>query len=397
MLNNLEKIHSEFSASGSETWLNCVGAIQAQREVKTKQKPSTYADEGTLAHELADRCLKDNLSPHSFVDFTLNQLNISLPTYKEDFKITIEMADYIAQYIDYVLSYKTENSILLTEKKVDYSNLAPDGFGTCDASIITGDKCHVFDLKYGKGIEVSAVNNTQGMFYALGIYNEFKSYGIKSFEIHIAQPRLDNFSKWEISTEELLKFAEYVKERVKLALKPNAIRTPGYKQCRWCKAKGFCDVAYREVERTMDIVAEDMDETFNIDNLTFERKELIVKNKKFILDIIKAVEDSLFKDILEGKKSNSFKLVVSSKNRQLKDGAENTIVEKLGEQAYNKKLIGLGELEKKLSKKVVDELTYRPEGELILVDIKDKRPEVINIDNFSKDYAIDNFNDFDDI
>ena len=105
------------------------------------------------------------------------------------------------------------------EKRVDFSQYVPDGFGTADCILLSGNTLHVVDLKYGKGVPVSAEENPQMMLYALGAYQAYSFlYDIRNIHLVIVQPRLDSITEWECSLEELLEFAEYVKDRAKLAI-----------------------------------------------------------------------------------------------------------------------------------------------------------------------------------
>lgn len=234
-----DRAHAKLSASGSEIWLNCAGSINAQSQYKNTS--SRYAIEGTFAHELADLCLKNNLP-------AINYLNNTL-TIKDNKKVktntvTEEMASFVQEYIDYVNSYATSESVLYTENKVDFSNHVPDGFGTLDSAIYlpSTETLHIFDLKYGKGVKVVAEKNTQGMLYALGMINELD--GLDRFQdvyIHIVQPRIPSFTHYKTSKLELLEWSKYVSERANLALTDNAPRTAGEKQCLWCLAKNECE------------------------------------------------------------------------------------------------------------------------------------------------------------
>lgn len=234
-----DKAHAKLSASGSEMWLNCAGSINAQLQYKNTS--SRYAIEGTFAHELADLCLKNNLP-------AINYLNNTL-TIKDNGKfktntVTEEMANFVQEYVDYVNSYATGESVLYTENKVDFSNHVPGGFGTLDSAIYlpSTETLHIFDLKYGKGVKVIAEKNTQGMLYALGMINEMD--GLDRFQdvyIHIVQPRIPSFTHYKTSKNELLEWSKYVSERANLALTDNAPRTAGEKQCLWCLAKNECE------------------------------------------------------------------------------------------------------------------------------------------------------------
>lgn len=370
------KKHAKLSASGSSKWINCPGSVEAESKIVKRQ--SVYAEEGTLAHELADMCLKKKVDSSTFIGKTI--------TCESDGKVlsTVvdkEMAKFVQEYLDYVRSFETKNSQLYTEDKVDFSNIAPDGFGTMDSAILDYDTgiCHIFDLKYGQGVEVSAIENTQGQLYALGFYNELKCLDvIKAFTIHIIQPRKYNFSSWEISIKDLLAFGEFAKERAKEALTPGAKRVPGYKQCEFCNAKASCTALDKF---TQEIISADFDNLDKLDSeeVTDERVKLILDNKKLIESFLNAVESRAFDRLISGEKIPGYKLVEGKSNRKWIDGAEQTLIEKLGDEAFEKSLIGITAAEKKLNKKEVNELTYKPKGKLTLAPESDKRPSVTSV------------------
>ena len=62
---------------------------------------------------------------------------------------------------------------MFVEQKVDFSRFVKDGFGTSDCIIIDNDTIFVIDFKYGTGVKVDALNNTQMMIYALGALEMF--------------------------------------------------------------------------------------------------------------------------------------------------------------------------------------------------------------------------------
>lgn len=383
----MTKKHAKLSASGSSKWLNCPGSVEAESKIPNKQ--SVYAEEGTLAHELADICLKKGLEAKKYIGYDV------LYAPEKSGIITEEMAKFVQEYIDYVLAHETKNSQLYTESKVDFSNIVPDGFGTSDAAILDYDTgiCHIFDLKYGQGVEVSAVENTQAQLYALGFYNELKCLDvIKSFKIHIVQPRIFNYSSWEITLDDLVKFGEYASKKANEALTPNAPRTPGEKQCKWCNAKATCPALKKHTEDTIlssfdDLNDKDPTSKGNIftNQLNDEQLKLILDNKNLIEDFLKSVEQHIYDRVLNGEKFEGYKLVEGRSNRKWVDDAEEVLKNKLGKHAYEKKLIGITAAGKKLKKDEIEELTYKPEGKLQLVPASDKRKEVTKtIDHFDK-------------
>ena len=114
------------------------------------------------------------------------------------------MDGYTEEYLDCIkqimLAYDTKPYVV-AEKKVDFSQFVPKGFGTADCLIMTPDALHVVDFKYGKGVPVDAKDNPQLKLYALGALSEYGLlYQFKTIHIHIVQPRLkilgtDTFSR----------------------------------------------------------------------------------------------------------------------------------------------------------------------------------------------------------
>lgn len=365
-INHDDRKHAKLSASGSSKWLNCPGSINA--EDKYPDKSSSFAEEGTLAHELADICLKKRKDTEFYVGKEITGKVIEK-----------DMARYVQEYIDFVLSHETNDSQLLTEERVDFSNVVPEGFGTMDSAIIDYNTkiCHIFDLKYGKGVLVDAFENTQGQLYALGLYNELSFLGeITSFRIHIVQPRLCSFTQWDITVENLIKFGKWVSERARLALNKNAERIPGDKQCLWCRAKGDCKALYKFTEKIICAEFDNLDAELNEDVLSDDQKKNIIDNKDLIQSFLKSVERSIFERINSGGKFDGYKIVAGRSNRKWNDDAKDILIDLLKNEAYKKSLINLTEAEKKLDKEQLDSITFKPPGKPTLVPDSDKRKSI---------------------
>ena len=77
------------------------------------------------------------------------------------------------------------------------------------AVIIADDTLEVVDLKYGKGVPVSAKGNPQMRLYALGAYQTYGAlYDFTKVRMTIVQPRLDSVDTDEVGVGELLGWAE---------------------------------------------------------------------------------------------------------------------------------------------------------------------------------------------
>ena len=231
--------HAVLSASGSHRWLTCTPS--AQLETKFPDETSTYASEGSFAHKLAELKLEKYLG------------RISTRTYNKRLKELEGNEYHSAGLVDYVDSYisfaaeriseaqaRSEDAVVMTEQKLDYGAWVPGGFGTgpcyCSDGILD-----VVDLKYGKGVPVSAEGNSQMRLYGLGALSQFEClYDIKTVRMTICQPRLDSISSDEMTVEELLDWAEsYLRPRAQMAMAGEGDFVPG-EHCRFCRARFTC-------------------------------------------------------------------------------------------------------------------------------------------------------------
>lgn len=362
--------HAKLSASGSARWLNCPGSVNAESEFK--DITSSFAQEGTAAHELADLCLTNGYQPDRYKDEII-----------EGVTVDNEMIENIAGYISYVKSFSGEH---FYESRVDFSPWVPEGFGTSDAIVIQSDKVHIIDLKYGRGVSVDAENNTQGMLYALGVYNDYGYLfdDVQSFVIHIYQPRTNNFSDWEITLDDLLKWGEWVKLQADLALTKDAERVPGDKQCQWCKAKATCPSLSKFTQDIIMCEFDDLEELDNPDKLTKKQLRLALENKKLITGWLDAVEKHISGLLLDGEQFEGFKLVEGRGSRKWLDeeNAATALLElKPEDDIYKKSLISAAQAEKLLGKKnyqLISDHIVKQSGKPTLAPESDKRPAIIN-------------------
>ena len=232
------KTHALLGASSSHMWLVCTPSARMCEDMPDVK--SSHAAEGSLAHEICELKLrKAYIEPMSARTFTtrLNKLK------KEDLYKN-EMLACSDTYVDYIdnimLSYPTSPYIAV-ERKVDFSQYVPEGFGTADCVIIYGDTLHIIDYKHGQGVQVSAEHNSQMMLYALGALSFYAMlYDIKRVKLAIVQPRLNNISEWELTTDELIAWGnDYVKPRAQAAYEGKGECVSG-EHCRFCRAKAIC-------------------------------------------------------------------------------------------------------------------------------------------------------------
>lgn len=386
------RAHAVLSASGSSMWLNCTGSRRMNEGKRDETSP--FAFEGTIAHSLGEYCLKNDV-----FDVT-TMVGVDMAEHDEDLIadaeklgistiIEYEMADYVQQYVDYVRSYAEGADLVLIEERVDYSPWVPDGFGTADAIIVKGDQVEVIDLKYGKGVAVSAFENTQGMLYGLGTINKLQGkYNLEDVTIHIFQPRLDNVSEYHVTKGQLLHWAEkVVRPKALEAMSDTAPLTPGEKQCLWCKAQGDC-VPYAKYALSIAIegfefIEPDMD-TKDLSRLTPEDYAVLLPQLKTVSKWTDAVE-SRAKELMldEGVEIPGYKIVEGRSNRRWinEDTAAEKLKTKLTEkEMFSLKLISPTQAEKLLGKKdpLFNSLVEKPEGAPTIARESDKRPAINN-------------------
>lgn len=372
--------HAKLSASGSSRWINCPPSVRLEEQFE--DKTSIYAEEGTLAHELAELKLRLELKEITKRTYTLrfNKATKDNPLYSKDMDDYVDVYKEICMEKYFNSKETTTDSIAAVEQRLDFSNYVPDGFGTGDFIVIADGTLEICDLKYGKGVPVSAENNSQMRLYALGAINKFSFlYDIEKVRMTIIQPRLDNISSDEISVNELLKWAEeVVKPSAELAIKGEGEFKTGA-HCKFCKARSVCRARADE----------------NLELAKFEFKKSDTLSNGEISEILEKV-DSLVKwasDVkeyaldkaLEGEEFKGYKLVEGRSQRKWKD--EKAVAKILIDRGFldniiwTKKLTTISNIERAIGKKETErlfkDLIDKPIGKPTLVPISDKR-EVYN-------------------
>lgn len=245
--------HALLSPSSAERWLECPGSVALTMNMRDTS--SSYADEGTAAHEMAQLTLESGAAD---ADRYIGK------SAHNGILMTEEMAEHVMTYVNNVRDYAKGNELMI-EQRLSISHLTgeKDAKGTSDAVIIAGDELQVHDLKYGMGVRKDAEQNEQLMIYALAALYEFEMLGpFSRVRLVIHQPRLNHLSEWDCSIEELEAFAAQVQEKAKIAnagvdsfLQGYGIPEDQFKvgetQCRFCKGKADCETFRTYVLKTV--------------------------------------------------------------------------------------------------------------------------------------------------
>lgn len=409
MTGHAQRAHALLSASGAKRWMTCTPSARAEEKHYSKhgQKPeSEFAKEGTTAHEYSELLLARELG-----QLTKAQATRRINAFKkkpEGVKFYgTEMEEHVATYVDFVMERVnaaraiSQDALVLIEQRLNFSEYVPNGFGTGDVLIVYNGKLELIDLKYGKGVPVSAHENPQLMLYGLGAIAEHDIlYDINEVILTIVQPRLDSISSYSISSEELLDWAEKdVKPKAALADKGEGEFISG-EHCRWCAIKDTCraraDLALKTVEA-------DFAEDGSIDLELLDPAELSKEEITEILFVVgdiekwcKDIQDYARNEALAGEKFDGFKLVEGRSNRKLtsmQEAAERLLAAGIeADVVYKPKEVkAIGELEKAVGKKVfgeiLDDLIVKPPGKPTLVPADDKRPELNSAEKAAEDFA----------
>lgn len=360
--------HAILSASASKRWMNCTPSALLEKQFADEE--SIYAAEGTAAHALAEHKLKRFLKKRSkrpVSDYDCDEMEECTDDYVSFAMEQIEKA-----------KQSCSDPVVMIEQRLDFSRWVPDGFGTGDLVIVADDTLYIVDLKYGKGIAVSAEWNPQMLLYSLGALELFDSlYDIEKVNMTIHQPRLENVSTFEITVHDLMEWAEQeLIPKAEMAAKGDGEFAVG-DWCRFCKAKNTCRARAEEYLRLaqMEFKPPELLSEEEIAEVLKVADELA----KWAADVYAYAQDEA---ITHGRVWSGFKLVEGRSNRKYVNEEEVADAAKAAgyEDIYKKSLIGITEMEKLMGKKefqkILGSLVYKPQGKITLVPDSDKRTPI---------------------
>lgn len=396
-------VHALLSASSSKQWLHCPPSVRLQENFPNES--SVYAAEGTFAHEVCEykvrKYLKERVKRPQSEEYDTEEIE--------------QITDVYAEFVISIIEQMKENGcepLAFVEERVDYSHIAPSGFGTADMLIIGKDEqgrgiLHVCDFKTGAGVFVDADHNSQMMLYALGGLAAYGFlYDVEIVRMSIIQPRLDNISTFECSRAELEEWGESIKPIAKLAYEGKGEQHPG-DWCRFCRAKPVCKACADEAlalcrEDFLDLDAVAFDDTAEESDMTApyeaDTQTAVFKQPGLIpiaelaeimptLNRISSWIEAVFafvssEAINHGVPIPGYKVVEGRSKRVFTDtkAVVDTAVQNGYTDLYKQSLITLTEFEKMMGKKKFNELlgeyVAKPPGKLALVPESDPREPV---------------------
>ncbi len=358
--------HSKYSASKAHRWMECPGSVRACAGIV--EKPSKYAKEGTAAHSLAEKCLRNNFQDaevYSGQEF-------------DGFEVTDEMVDAVNLYVQEVKAmYQIHGGLLIVENKFELSHIHPDLSGTNDVCLLTKKgMLFVWDLKYGKGKSVEAKDNPQLMIYSLGAAR--KKF-VDWVQGKIVQPRMAKpirTAEWEY--EHLVEFEVKIANAIRECEKPDAPLKAGA-WCNFCPVAGTCPALRKDAHEKALIEFDDVRPIIpKTETLTDEQLEKIMDSSHLMETFLKGVESEALTRAERGVKFKKYKLVEKKGRRKWEnpEEAELFLKQKYGGEIYSEpKLKSPAQIEKldKNAKQFVNDLTIVPINGSTLVPIADER------------------------
>lgn len=399
--------HAVLSPSSAHRWIACPGSVALVATAGAPDTGSASADEGTAAHEMAERIL---LGADGILLIGQHAEN--------GWRFTADMLEQVSKYVTLVRDLvASTNGVLYVEQRVPIDHLTDEAgaTGTADCVIDAGDELIVVDLKYGRGVQVEAEDNPQMVMYASGVLRRMREADemiglarapFKQVRMIIAQPRLGHFPEWALpmATTADTRGFDFWESSIAAAARScgneNAPLLPGEKGCRWCPAKAACPALAAQVEEATGALFEDLTAPEKPDDLTgatdLSRKMQLVG---LVEDWCKAVRAETERRLLAGESVDGFKLVKGRQGpRKWADAAEAEAAlkgMKLGvHEMYDLSLISPTTAEKRTAEyvggdgetrkpaigprqwKKLEQLITRAEGGLSVAPASDKRPAV---------------------
>lgn len=397
--------HAILSPSSAKRWMTCPGSVILSEGIK--EESSKFADEGTAAHYLAAVCLRNGHDAAQYVGQTIYLCTAMGGEHFESFAPTTafkvlnafgvdaDMVRHVQVYVDYVRDVvAATNGELFVEAEVplDHVTGEVDAVGTSDAIIVAGDEVIVIDLKYGQGVEVSAIENPQLMLYASGARKACELAGdFQTVRMAIVQPRVSmQPSEWSLPVSTLQEFEWQAEEaastiwRMKQGEVP-LVCIPDNEACRWCKAKARCAELDKKVQTEIGADFDDL-----LTGVPPEVDSEMLSKKMACIDLIedwcKAIRSEVEKALLSGHPVDGYKLVQGRRGARSWSNAEEA--EKLlrsmrlkVEQMYDMKLISPTTAEKVLAEspkrwEKVQQFVTQSEGKPSVAPVTDKRPAI---------------------
>ena len=376
------------SPSSAARWLNCPPSAKINAEAGDRE--TVFTREGSLAHAVAElkarKYFLTGIGPKKY--------EAAMAKHRADELWQDEIDAHTDRYLEILKDFYAdfpEAPHVAIEQRVDFGAWVPDGFGTADCIMVSGDTIHIIDFKYGKGVQVSAEDNPQMKLYALGALAAYElMYDLTTVRMSIIQPRLaSDPDTWETSVGEIVNWAEQVvKPAAALAAAGEGEYAEG-EWCRFCAIRGSC-----RARAAAQLALEDFGEKLPPELTDEEIGQALIQGKR-LAKWLSEIEEYALAACLEGKEIPGFKAVEGRSVRVWTDADAAFLAARSQgipeEMLYERKPITLAAMEKLMGKRhfldTMAAYVTTPPGKPTLVPETDKRPAITDRPTIDDDFG----------
>jgi hypothetical protein len=367
--------HAKLSPSSAARWMTCPGSVTLSEGIEDTS--SSNANEGTMMHAFAAKCLETGTDAAGYVGQTDKETGLVLQA---------KQAKDVQFYVDHV-----RDIVVATNGELHIEQRLPIGWltgedgahGTADAVIVTPDELIIVDAKFGFKL-VDADSNPQLMIYAAAAWDELKvAYDFQRVRIAISQPRLLAKPEFTFSMDDMQKFIIEVAFSANLTrLFPDQL-VPSSKACQWCRAKPVCPALHQQV---MDA----FDESTPLADVRDDKLAYVMDRADMIEGWIKSIRAEVERRLLAGEPVTGYKLVQGKRGNRMwasPDDAEAALkaMRVKHDQMYDYKLASPTSIEKLVKADEIgprqwtkiQALITQSEGQPSVAPKSDKRPALV--------------------
>lgn len=402
--------HSLFSPSSSQRVMSCPASFALTKDLPDSN--TIYSAEGTAGHHIGELCLKNKCTTERYAGCNVIVSQDGECRFQHEkslmregdflFEVDDEMCVAVQEYVDWCNELPGEHFVEIRTNVSRYTPL-DDQHGTCDHAAVHRRTLTITDLKYGKGVQVYAAENTQLLLYALGMFDWLDEiYDFDEIVIRVCQPRLNHKDMWVISRDELIEWGETIRVGLQRALQPNPGFGPSEKACKFCKIAGTCRALSKHLDETRALMFDDISGNFVVETAQLTLDEL--SYAWHMLPLLEIRKHALLHEITnkvlaERVEVPGVKIVEARTHRTWNDPKDaQKHLATLGvkrDQMYKEKFISPAQAEKLLPRAQwpsLSSLVFKAPGGPTVVDASDRRPLYRGV---AAQHAIDAFDDLD--
>jgi len=412
-LDHSKRKHALCSASSASRWLNCPGSVGMS--LRVPEPPSSpYALEGTKMHELCEKLIEPivkhwNITGSDKIKSTTDMINtkdlkgLAIENYPAEMR---EHADDFVEIIWEEMKEQKPRKVYVERRVVLDKSLGM--FGTADLffPFKKGNKkiLSMYDIKYGKGVVVEP-DSPQLIFYALAVHNLFKKVEFDESWLYIFQPRAEHddgpLRKFVLTKKAAASWKKKLISGAKKALSmthDKEMELVAGDHCIFCNAKPVCKAHAEYLNKQAGLDFTD-DPAVLVPAVSEQREEIqqfmsdeqvaqLLTHKSEIEKFLSSLTTYGINRFEEGDPIPGWKVVEGRSQRRWLNatGQVEEGLKELGvKDPYDKKLRGLGSIEKELKElngkgtkpaELISSLVTRTNPPKVLVPESDPRPAI---------------------